>query len=290
MKRNSIARIIIFSIVILVLLAILLAGILIGEYLTKRSTRWETSYSERSDDAKPVTGRTGTASPNVRDISIEWVSGTITILPGDVDRITYQESEVADDDHRMVVEDSEGELEIGFCKDSLKVSAFGFTVDFTKDLTITVPRDLVIGTLEIDAAAVEVNVLDLTIQEVEFDGASGACTFTNCTVSVLDMDTASGDVFYSGVLTKLDFDGASGELRCELTNTPSSIQLDTMSGDLDITLPASSGFTVQLDAMSSEFSSEFPTTFQNGNHVCGDGACRISVSAMSGDVTIRKGQ
>lgn len=44
-----------------------------------------------------------------------------------------------------------------------------------------------------------------------------------------------------------------------LENVPNLIKMDSMSGDLTLTLPEGAGFTVSLDAMSSDFSSDFPT-------------------------------
>ncbi len=66
--------------------------------------------------------------------------------------------------------------------------------------------------------------------------------------------------------------------------------MDSMSGDLNLTLPQDTGFRLKMDAMSSNFSSEFPTEKENGYHVCGDGRCRIHVSAMSGSVNIYQGE
>ena len=43
-----------------------------------------------------------------------------------------------------------------------------------------------------------------------------------------------------------------------------------------------------MDALSSDFYSDFPTTVSNGNYVHGDGQCRISFNGLSGDLTIRK--
>ena len=63
-----------------------------------------------------------------------------------------------------------------------------------------------------------------------------------------------------------------------------------VSGDLDLTLPENSGFTLSLDALSGNFRSTFPTTAQGNTYVCGDGSCRITVSALSGDVTINKAE
>lgn len=73
-----------------------------------------------------------------------------------------------------------------------------------------------------------------------------------------------------------------------LENVPNLIKMDSMSGGLTLTLPEDAGFTVSLDAMSSDFSSDFPTVKKNKSYVCGDGHCKIDVSAMSGDVSILK--
>ena len=60
-------------------------------------------------------------------------------------------------------------------------------------------------------------------------------------------------------------------------------------GFLDLTLPEDTGFSVDLDGMSCDFSSEFETTLRNGRHTYGDGHCRIDMDGMSSDVIIRKG-
>ena len=152
-----------------------------------------------------------------------------------------------------------------------------------------VPIDWHCDSLEIDAAAASLEVTGLNAEEVEFDGASGRCVFDNCSVEKLDLDTASGDVHFSGSLNQLDCDSASANILLELDNVPRSIDLDTASGDLEVILPADAGFTVTLDAMSSEFQSDFDTVSRNGSYVAGNGRCRIDVDAMSGDVTVRKG-
>ena len=139
-----------------------------------------------------------------------------------------------------------------------------------------------------DSASATLEVKDLTIRDVEVDSASGACQFDGCTLEQLDVDTASGDIRFQGRLDVLDCEGASASIYAALDNVPSRISVDTMSGDLDLTLPENAGYTLKLDAMSSEFDSDFETTLKNGQYISGDGSCRIDVSAMSGDVTIRK--
>lgn len=226
----------------------------------------------------------------VEQIEIEWAAGDILIQPGDVEDITFSEDSVSDPKYAMVWKCMGKKLEILFCEENI-TSFIGINsmADVSKDLTITVPRGWICEGLEIDAASATVEVNDMTIREVDFDGASGTCAFDNCTVDEFDVDTASGDIRFVGNLDMLDCDAASASVYAVLSNIPSRLDMDTMSGDLDITLPENAGFTVSMDGLSTSFSSDFETTLKNGNHLCGDGSCRIHINAMSGDVTLRKG-
>jgi len=227
------------------------------------------------------------AASEVRDIEIEWVAGEILIQPGSTDQITVKEDGVSDLKYAMVLRQSGDTLKIQFCEEAIG-NYFGVNTrtDLEKDLTILVPPDWVCESLEIDCTSATVEVNDLSIREVDFDGASGACEFENCTVEEMDIDTASGDVRFIGSLDMLDCDAASASVYAVLTNIPRRLDMDSMSGDLEITLPQNAGFTLSMDAMSSDFQSDFETTVKNGNYICGDGYCRINVDALSGDVVI----
>lgn len=226
---------------------------------------------------------------SISEIEIEWVAGNILIQPSDVDAITISESDIEDAKYAMVWKQKNNKLDIAFCEENL-ISGFGINLnaDLKKDLYIYVPRNWACRSLEIDAASATVEIYDLTIRELDFDGASGTCDLENCNITDLDIDTASGDVRYSGSLETLDFDSASANFYGELSNTPSRIDMDGMSGSLDIALPEDAGFTVSMDGMSRHFSSDFDTTTRNGAHVHGNGHCRINVDGMSTDVSIRK--
>ena len=235
------------------------------------------------------TGSVGSADPAaIREIKIEWISGSVTVEPGDVQEITFSESGAATDRYKMVWKQSGDKLVIQNCKDS-NVVGFGIHIgEGSKDLTVIVPRGWVCNSLELDTASTDLTVRDMIIREMEIDSASGTAKFENCTVSSLDVDTASGDVTFTGSLSELDFEAASASFTGVLENVPNLIKMDSMSGDLTLTLPEDAGFTVSLDAMSSDFSSDFPTVKKNKSYVCGDGHCKIDVDAMSGDVSILK--
>ena len=237
------------------------------------------------------TGSVASADPAaIREIKIEWISGSVTVEPGDVQEITFLESGNGTDKYEMVWKQSGDELVIQYSKDS-SIAGFGLHFgDGSKDLTVTVPRGWVCDSLELDTASTDLTVRDMIIREMEIDSASGTAKFENCTVSSLDVDTASGDATFSGSLNELDFEAASASFTGVLENVPDKVKMDSMSGGLTLTLPEDAGFTVSLDAMSSDFSSDFPTVKKNKSYVCGDGHCKIDVDAMSGDVSILKQQ
>lgn len=249
---------------------------------------WVNAECLKLNDVKQ-TGSVGSADPAaIREIKIEWISGSVTVEPGDVQEITFLESGNGTDKYAMVWKQSGDELVIQYSKDS-SIAGFGLHFgDGSKDLTVTVPRGWVCDSLELDTASTDLTVRDMIIREMEIDSASGTAKFENCTVSSLDVDTASGDVTFTGSLSELDFEAASASFTGVLENVPDQVNMDSMSGGLTLTLPEDAGFTVSLDAMSSDFSSDFSTVKKNKSYVCGDGHCKIDVDAMSGDVSILK--
>lgn len=288
MKTNAIIRIVLFSLAILVLLGILLAGLGLGMFMVNTKTSVTNEITNLPIASDGMTTQTAAVADQIRNLEIEWVSGSITILPDEnTNQITLSETG-GDGKDPMVYSLSGNTLKIQYCEDSIAFPSFGINISTSKDLVITVPTDWVCEELEIDAASANVKVQDMTIRTADFDGASGTCDFLNCQVERLDVDGASGDITFTGTLESLDFDGASASCRVSVTNVPDMITMDGMSGDLVLTLPEECGFTVSIDALSSDFHSDFPTTISDGNHVYGDGRCRISFSGMSGDLTIKK--
>ena len=288
MKRNAIVRIVIWSIVLLLLVSFLVTAI------AYRSLRFRFWNSEEQTDTPmhTLSSQEGVSfdPADVDSLEIEWAAGSIVLQPADVTEITVTETDVSDEKYAMLYQLHSGKLAIRFCEDTHFGFGINISTDLSKDLYIQVPRDWVCRDLEIDAASATLEVCDLTLGNIDLDTASGNCRFDNCVVNTIDVDTASGDIRFNGSLDTLDFDGASAGIYAELTNCPSRIDVDTMSGDLDLALPENCGFTVNMTAMSSDFSSDFNTVSQNGCYVYGDGSCRITVDAMSGDVILRKAQ
>lgn len=287
MKTNAIIRIIVWSLVIVLILGVL------GGVLAFR--RYSIHHSETSWVAPIVTPGSGELhgeehllndDESITYLDIEWAAGTILIQPGDTDRIQLAESGRFDTDEAMVYHQNGSKLTIRFQEKDVFIGLEG-TV--SKDLTITVPRSWVGKSIDIDAASARVELKDLTVGEVEFDGASGDCYFENCHIGNLDIDTASGNVEFSGTLNNLEFDAASAKFSGHFTSCPNSLELNTMSGDAELVLPADCGFRADLDTLSGKFHSDCEVSKTDDTYRWGDGSCRIRFSGMSGNLSVRQG-
>lgn len=273
MKRNAIARIIIFSLIIIVLLSVLLIGLGVGMFTYQ--VDYDTGHYNRGGSEIPAA--------TIQNIEIEWASGSITVETADTDLISFRE-EGGKNSEPMVYRQTGDTLTIEYQASKIH---FGFSVTPSKDLIITVPNNWNCGELTVDAASADLTVNGLTADEVELNMASGNTHFTDCNLHELNVDSASGEVYYSGTLYNMDCDSASGNINAIFENIPKSIDFDGVSAELELALPADAGFTVEMEALSGDFSSDFEFTRRNGQYVCGDGACKINVDGVSGDVTIR---
>ena len=296
MKTNAIIRIIVWSLVLLILINILGGFLIRGFYLDNYSIFSPKSGAHPTEETfapdVPLSNEEilSIDPASIRELEIEWAAGDILIQTDDVEQITIQESDVDDEKHTMVYSINRQKLTVRYRKEPVRVGiGASINAEISKDLYITVPNDWNCENLEIDAAAASVKMNNMTIREVDFDGASGTFTINNCNIRALDIDTASADVHFSGTLDTLDFDAASASFIAVLYNTPNRMDMDGMSGSLDLTLPEDCGYSVTMDGISSHFSTDFKeTTFRNDAHIYGNGSCRIDVDGMSCDVIIRK--
>lgn len=303
MKRSAIIRIIVFALIILMLGWLLAAGI-------ARENRVPAA-SNTSDSTTPTdktsagaegreTSASGTdsgirrASHEITELEIDWVSGSVTIQPGDTDVILYEETGSFDSKYAMVATESEHKLKIDFCEDSV-AKGFEFHIGMNlnasspkKDLTVTVPRNWECTKLTIENVSAPVSLSGLSVGELEYDGVSGTFTLTDCTVTDLSADTVSGGISFSGTLDEADLDTTSGSIQMTLSDPAKSIEVDSVSGGVDIAYPDNCGFTARFDAVSGKFSSEIGVTASNGTYISGDGSCRIRMDSVSGGMRIHR--
>lgn len=273
---SAIVRIVVFAILIAILLPLCFgfAYSIDGSYSTGTFTTGEGSVS----------------ADGIRNIEIEWVSGSITVVPGDTDLILLEETAYSENTKPMIFRQNGDTLHIQFSEATIQIGLNLNNINnvSNKDLVITVPADWICEELNIESVSADVDVSDLTCKEIELSNVSGACEFENCNADEVKLETVSGGITYRGQLNSLECDSVSADCDIYVENHPGSITMDGVSCDLNLYLPEDCGFTANVDSMSGDFSSSFPTTSKNGAYVYGDGSCRIESDSMSGDINIRK--
>ena len=283
MKTNAIIRIVIWSLVLAILISVLGTGLLL------RSRPSSAASSFLSDGFTGSSDRILLSPAEVQEIDIEWVAGNIVIKVADVDTIQVSDAYSAMSKHEMRWKLEDRKLSLRFGEKNAIGFGFNYGNTVSKDLTILVPWGWECDSLKVDAASATLNVTNLVIGEMDFNGASGSCNFETCHIDKLDLDTASGDIYFTGSLTTLDCDAVSASVSAVFYDIPRQIDMDSMSGDLDISLPSHAGFTVDMDALSGDFICEFDyAQNQDGSYTHGDGKCRITLDAMNGDLYIRE--
>lgn len=280
MKASAIIRIILLSLLILILASILI-GVLVfnkfllsGEFMGFFGEVEGTAASEGSVSAEEV-----------KNIEINWVSGSVTIVRADVTDISFREDAGLKEKDMLVWSQKGNNLVIHSSRARVQIG-----VTKSKDLVVTIPMDYNFNGLTISTVSATVNADSLIANKVTIEGVSGRCNFTgNNAFGEMNVETVSGDVTFNGTLRDLVCEGVSANFRGYFTATPDSIDVDGVSGNIDITLPADAGFTVELDTLNGGFNSDFSTTSSGDRYICGDGHCSIEIEGVSGDISIRKG-
>ena len=281
---NALVQILIFGL-LAIILSVLLLGLQFSMLLFDGTL--EESISGIIQDHSTVLSGSGTAdAKTVENIQIQWVNGSITVVPGDVETVVFSETGAFNEKDRMVWKQNGNTLTIRFSDNSRNL--LGINLTFSKDLTVIVPRDWVGKELEIESVSANVQVHDLLIGKLELVNVSGDCELTGCSLTEFSAETVSGDVRYEGALQELDFDTVSATCTAILTAVPRKIDMNAVSGDLDVTLPENAGFTLDMDSLSGRFQSNFATTESGNRKICGDGSCKISAESVSGDIRIQK--
>lgn len=139
------------------------------------------------------------------------------------------------------------------------------------------------------------------VKEIGVNTVSGDTTVSACAEDIA-VKTVSGDVFVSSDARRVDIDACSGDVHAEgasneweistvsgdaqllCTVVPSAkIQLSTVSGDVNVALPADvRGFVAELSGMGGHIVNEF------GPNRYGTCALPIHMDTLSGDLTISR--
>ena len=220
---------------------------------------------------------------DVKKLHIEWVSGNVTVKTADQHNVTFR----VDGDSALPFSYrlNGNKLELRYpADDVIWKPARG-----SKNLTVTVPQSWYARETRIEVTSAVVEVDGLSTEELKLDSTSGPITASGLCCDQIIASTVSGSIILEGTAEELKLDTTSGRCQAELDERVREIELDSVSGELELILPESLGFEAEVDTVSGSFRSDIPTTAASkGVYTCGNGECGISVDTVSGSITIQK--
>ncbi len=279
MKRNAIARLVIWSVAACICLGVLLWGLLAPGFSLSWNLGGWSSYTYK--DADQYTVGAGSVDGQVHSLSVNWVSGSVTLRVGDVPAVEIAETPQSQEKYQVRYLLRDGNL-------TIRPYASGWWMHMpTKDLTVTLPADLAanLNSLHLHTVSAAVTLTDVGAKTMQLDTVSGSLYGTGVTAGRLETDTVSGQVQLQGQVDAVEMDTVSGDMILQNARRPEQLSTDAVSGNVYLSFPDSGGFTALWDTVSGQFSSDFQVTLGK-TMVYGDGSGSFSFDSVSGDVTL----
>lgn len=287
MKRNAIARIIIWSLVAVLLTSLLVVGISSSpsSFFTGDWSFGIIGVTYKNSALYNVGG--GTVTDEFHSIKVNWTNGKINIESYDGEDTVISETEVAEKENKLRWRVEDGVLKIQQMAAGIR---FGLKKTPKKTLTVKIPSSAAekLKSVNTDSVSAEVNIIGVAASgKIEIDTVSGSAELKNIKTARLDIDTVSGEVNAEGEISELESDSVSGDITVSSAVPLEKLDCDSTSGNIRLTIPKDSGFTLKADTVSGDISCGLPTVSESKNRrVCGDGSADFETDTVSGDLII----
>ena len=287
MKRNAIARIIIWSLVAVLLTSLLVVGISSSpsSFFSGDWSLGGIGVTYKNSALYNVGG--GTVTDEFHSIKVNWTNGKINIEAYDGEDTVISETEVAEKENKLRWRVEDGVLKIQQMAAGMR---FGLKQTPKKTLTVKIPSNVAEGLKAVtsDSVSAEVTITGISASDkIEIDTVSGGANLKNIKTEKLDIDTVSGSIKAAGEFTELESDSVSGDVTVSSATPLKKLDCDSTSGNIRLTIPKNSGFTLKADTVSGDISCGLPTVSESKNRrVCGDGSADFETDTVSGDLII----
>lgn len=288
---------------------LLLAAVGMALCLTGCKVRIHTGTSGLSDfsyaNSENYTAGAAELSEIVEYIEIDWLAGNVTVVPHSSDTVSFSEESLMTlaDDTQLHYWLNGTTLRIKFC------GSGRWALDgLEKNLTVRVPEYLKLKNLRVSSISAGICLNTIQAESAAINTTSGDIQLMDCAVTELaEVNMVSGrleaefaqplDEFQgrstSGALqisapsiTRFKAGTVSGSVSLSAQSAPEWLDIDTTSGNIDLSLPKDASFTLDYDSTSGELSSDLPCRTDAGKYIYGDGKGEYVMDTVSGDVRI----
>ena len=292
MKKSVKITLLVAAVLVGLGLCIAVVGVLMGGRISDlRNTYYDGREWHHGDalDGSYTGGEIRVPTESITALSIDWVAGDVKIMVTDGEEIVVTEhvDRGIPEEYALCVE-ADNTLRIRYSND-----VWGNDMP-EKDLTVLLPRTVAENLTAVDLSGVSADfaVGKLTVRDAfSFDTTSGKLEMQsmNAPQAKATVSSVSGKVELDGSFREVKAGSTSGEIDLMLRNAPAAVEVSTVSGEVDVELPAGTGFTLDYSTVSGELECDFPLTKSvDGKYVCGDGACRMEIGTTSGSLSVER--
>lgn len=146
------------------------------------------------------------------------------------------------------------------------------------------------GNLDLECVSSAVQLNGIQADSAELESVSGTVTVSGCSFGHLDLESVSGNVSAEGNFGRVSVETVSGSIKLVWKEPPEGkCKFESVSGSVNLSLPHSAGYTLNYESLSGSFSDRISGTSggHKGTSRNGDGSVTISVSTMSGSITVQ---
>lgn len=198
----------------------------------------------------------GRIAGDVQAIDVSWIAGRVEVAYHDGSDVLLSETakrELAEDEalHWRL---ADGTLHVKYA-----ASGYQGTTSLNKTLTLLLPAGMQLDTAVVSVVSADVEAEGLAARAVSLQSVSGSLALERARVEAMEAHAVSGDVSLS------------------FTDAPEEINVDTVSGNVALTLPEGAAYRADVDTVSGDV---------HGAQSQGTGGCRVRVNTVSGDIRL----
>ena len=241
------------------------------EKLVERYTNkyGDVTLGESKDANHYTMGGASFANADVTELTIDWVSGTVTIEAYDGSEVVISETSedaLTDSTTMHYFLESDGTLNIKFGIPGMKSQGENLP---DKNLLVRVPRTLRLDEVEMNGLGRSIQMDSVRCSTLEMNSVSRQITLNECEIKDIEVNSVSTNV------------------EATFSKMPEDIELNNVSGSTVLYVPEDAGFTLEYNGLVSNFFSELPVARRGKKKVIGNGACAIECNSVSGELAIK---
>ena len=241
-------------------------------------------------NSEKYTAGNASFTEKIEKIDVDWSNGELIIIQADTDKVTLEEecTQSLSDEEKVHWMLDGTTLRVKFCKSGTMINPTA-----EKKLTVTVPKDPSLLSLDASCASASLSAALSGADEINLSSASGEITAKLGGTDTVNMSSASGKIMTelsdtaavsisssSGAMSvvasqadSLSLSSASGEIELNMAGEVSSLEIDSASGD--VTVNGEAAKKAVLESSSGKISASFEKTPDT-----------LEIGTSSGDVSL----